>query len=274
MILEKTKKDITIWNAGVCFIGALISFVIINYLGKYVALCNAMTSSRSSLYSSSSDSGCSTLVGYFVLFVIMLIVSATAIVAGIVHARKTIEGGNQKTVCGFLSTVSAIILHGFLFISFIITLVVMNDSHALVGLSTASIPSLAIGSMFAETWGLWIALIFSLVNIVLAVFGLVFVCTYKPKAAILDEQTVATPTGGASVIDQFAKPEKKDLPPMLNGDAGNAATPTAAANPSISGLRSMQPLSTPVAEQPTEVAPVQPQDGAETPTDQQPPVIA
>ena len=98
-------------------------------------------------------------------------------------------------------------------------------------------------------------------NFGLSILGLVFILTYEPKAEILSSSEDNSPIPQPmSVVQQFAKPEKKDLPPMLNGDESDAAA--APAQP-ISGLKTISPIDDNAAQQVAEAP-------AETPVTEAP----
>ncbi len=64
-----------------------------------------------------------------------------------------------------------------------------------------------------------------------------FVSSEK-KQALEKQSDINQVSGGpASVVQQFAKPVKKDLPPILNGNQDDSM-----ANPPIAGLRTINPI--------------------------------
>lgn len=234
------KSNIAIWNVGACFIGVFSSFVCIQTLMSVSKICDVA-------YSSYAKSKCMDgLEGYYALYISILVIATVAIIAGIGHARRTADGSNQKTAGGFISTIAMILLHGYFLVATIITMAEKASVTAGISSLSASI-SFSLSSLFGADSSLWIVLLFAVMNLGLAIAGLVFVCIYKPaKAGIETMQEISAVKTGASVVEQFAKPEKKELPPMLNGDDSS----TAAAGPAISGLRSMAPIADTASEQP------------------------
>ena len=175
------------------------------------------------------DGANSVAIFYTIAFVLCL----CGAVCALIHAKKYVSNENRKNVFGFISTIIGIIVSGYLAITVIITITEMNNTSA-SSLSSALSASL-ISISFGEFW-VWLMLLICIANLGLSIKGLVDVIIAPKNVAAILEAKEDVPTGPMSVVQQFAKPEKKDLPPMLSTDDD------AQVNPAISGLRNVMPI--------------------------------
>ena len=272
-MLNKVKSYVAIWNVAAFVFCGIIGYYGVTGLIDSLSACN-----KFSRFSSVEDM-CGQLSGYMVLFVAILVIAVAGIVFGMMNTRRVAEGSNPKTMSGLISAVSGILLHGFFVIMIILALSDASDK-VYISSSNASqkLFSIILNSLFSTGPKLWVPLILAVMNFGLSILGLVFILTYKPKAEILSSSEDNSPIPQPmSVVQQFAKPEKKDLPPMLNGDESDAAA--APAQP-ISGLKTISPIDdnaaqqvaeapagTPVTEAPAEMPAEAP---AETPVTEAP----
>ena len=232
--MNKIRENIALFNSGASYIMAGVWFIIMAaFITSYNALAKAVSEYSKYTSSSTYDKALGELAGNLALSIFFFIVSMAAVVFGMKHARNCIKGAGAKSVSGLVSTISCAIVWGYAAISSIIS---YSESKKA---SSDILGSLF--SSFSASWIFWVILIFEIIAVAMAIVGFVFVLK-SPAQGILTakEQTDNTIGGPMSVVQQFAKPEKKDLPPMLNGDQAESTEP--AANPSISGLRSIAPI--------------------------------
>lgn len=234
--MKKNNDSIALFNFGASFIMVSIWFII---MALYVVTYNSITSVYNQLgisMSSSSNDVINEITSRLWLSVFFFAVSLAAAIFGMSHARDCVKGIRAKTISGLVSTISSTVIWGYAAVNSVIAMcqsksAAMSASSDIVGSLTSSLSS---------EWVIWVIMLFEVIAAAAAIIGLVTVITAPSRTMTIDGKGGDDPIGKPmSVVQQFAKPEKKDLPPMLNGDQDDSAATTA--NPSISGLRSIAP---------------------------------
>lgn len=232
--MNKIRENVALFNSGASYIMAGVwFFVMATFITSYNALAKAASEYSKFTSSSSFEKPLGELAGNLALSIFFFVTSMAAVIFGMKHARNCIKDACVKTVSGIVSTVACAIVWGYATISSII-------SYSASKKASSDILS-SLFTSFSASWIFWAIIIFEIFATVMAVVG--FVLALKsPARGILTAKEQPDDIIGApmSVVQQFAKPEKKDLPPMLNGEQEDAAAP--ASNPSISGLRSIAPI--------------------------------
>lgn len=239
--MKKNNDSIALFNFGASFIMMSIWFII---MALYIIAYNGAVSvvsqySKMGISTTSMNDSIGEISGRLWLSVFFFAASLAAAIFGMAHARDCVKGIRAKTTSGLVSTASSAIVWGYASINSIITM--CESKSAAMTASSDVIKTLA--AAFSSEWIVWVIMLFEVVATVTAVVGFISVITAPSRAITVDSKdgdTSADLIGSpVSVVQQFAKPEKKDLPPMLNGDQDDSAAATI--NPSISGLRSIAP---------------------------------
>jgi hypothetical protein len=230
---DKTRSMVPLFNLGASFAFTFIAFL---YFGVCVTALSSLeeAASKAGQYASYYSDSLSTARGTTAIYGVVFAVALCASVFGIIHAYKYVSGEKQKTPVGFVSSIASILLSGFWMITIIIGMAERNSAkESLAKSGYASVTS----SFLSAEWMVWVLLIFTIVCLCAALTGLVvMIKAPQNKAQILEAKEDTTPIPN-SVVNQFAKPEKKDLPPMLGGDTEESTSNSTA----ISGMRTIMP---------------------------------
>ena len=240
--MNKSKDGIALFNSGASYIMMSSWFIV---MALYIVMYNSISKvtaqySKLGFSSSAMDDSISEVTGGLWLSVFFFAVSLAAVIFGMSHARNTIKGLRAKSISGIVSTVASAIVWGYASIG---SIIMMADAKSSAS-SSDIIKSFT--SAISSEWVMWVIILFEIVATIMAIIGFISVITAPSRAITVDseeDEKAADPIGRPmSVVQQFAKPEKKDLPPMLNGEQDDSAAASTTANPSISGLRTIAPI--------------------------------
>lgn len=236
--MKKNNDSIALFNFGASFIMMSTWFII---MALYIIAYNGAVSvvsqySKMGISTTSMNDSIGEISGRLWLSVFFFAASLAAAIFGMAHARDCVKGIRAKTTSGLIATISSTAIWGYASVNSIIAM--CESKSAAMSASSDIVKSFT--SSLSSEWVIWVIVLFEVVATAAAIAGLVSVITAPSRALTIDSKEGDDPIGEPmSVVQQFAKPEKKDLPPMLNGDQDDSAAATT--NPSISGLRSIAP---------------------------------